>query len=727
MLASLEVPPLTDPDLVYEPKYDGIRTLTEIVPGVSPAVRLWSRLGNEKTAQFPELVDALQRWARRLEHPIVLDGEIVALDESGEPAGFQRLQGRIHVKNPGERFGGARRDGSRPGVALIAFDLLRQGAVDLRSRPLVERRAALERVFGRTGSPVLRLSEQVRGDGRALHQRALSHGWEGLIAKRADSRYRSGKRSSDWRKLKIVHAQEFVVGGWTEPRQSRAYFGALLLGVYEDGRLVYTGHVGTGFDERELARLMGLLKPLEIKTSPFHEVPPSNERPHWVRPALVAQVRFTEWTADNILRHPVYLGLRDDKNASDVTREQTSVVPNAPEVAAHLPTASKHVAAKPPAGARQHLAGATKHPASAAKHPASGTNHPAGAAKHRAGAVKHPTDSTKHSRDSTQHPTGLTNQLRAIEDARRDAPLVLPDGDHLNVGNLHKVFWPELKWTKGDLMRYYAIAAPFILPAVEDRPLVMKRFPNGINGKAFYQQRAPEDVPKGVRVEHLASDDDVPTRLVGGNLKTLLYMAQLAAISQDPWFSRVSAADTPDFAAIDLDPMPGVTFEQILDVARWVHDELRSIGAIGFPKTSGADGLHVYIPLPAGTPYEAGMLFCQIIATVVAHKHPKVATVERSVRSRGAKVYVDYLQNIPGKTIATAYSARASEYAGVSAPLTWREVHEGIRREDFTIDTMPARLREVGDLWKALRTSKGVDLSSVERYAVEQPPERKRK
>jgi bifunctional non-homologous end joining protein LigD len=178
----------------------------------------------------------------------------------------------------------------------------------------------------------------------------------------------------------------------------------------------------------------------------------------------------------------------------------------------------------------------------------------------------------------------------------------------------------------------------------------------------------------------------------------------------------VESIDEADYAAIDLDPAPGVMFTEILDVARWVHDELESIGVTGFPKTSGAEGLHVYIPLRPGTPYEAGMIFCQIIATVVAQKHPQIATVERTVKKRGRQVYVDYLQNIPGKTLATAYSARASHYAGVSAPLTWKEVHDGVDREAFTIQTMPERLKRVGDLWAGLRKSKGVDLERAARY-----------
>src|SRR5438093_216007 len=200
-------------------------------------------------------------------------------------------------------------------------------------------------------------------------------------------------------------------------------------------------------------------------------------------------------------------------------------------------------------------------------------------------------------------------------------------------------------------------------------------------------------------------------------MKTMLYTTQLAAIWQDPWFSRIQHPELADYAALDLDPSESVPFARVLDVARWIRDELDTLRAIGVPKTSGASGMHVYIPLPRETPYDAGLLFCQIIATVVAQKHPKVATIERSVRARGPRVYVDVLQNILGKTLATAYSARASDYAGVSTPLTWREVDDGIDPRNFTIQTVPARLEKVGDLWAALRKSKGVDLSKVTRYA----------
>ena len=635
------------------------------MPGGSGRVRLWSRLGNEKTDHFPELAAALERWGHRSKARVVLDGEIVALDSRGDPAGFQHLQGRIPLKEG--PAGSARRS-----VAFIAFDLLREGRTDLRARPFAARRTALERVFGRTGTPLLRISEIAYGSGRVLYERALAGGWEGLIAKHVASRYQSGRRTPDWRKLKIVHEQEFVVVGWTEPRHTRAYFGALLLGVYaDDGSLVEVGHVGTGFNTRELARLMTRLRRLETSECPFRVRPRTHERRHWARPDLVAPVKFTEWTADGRLRHPVYLGLRDDKDPREVRRERA--------VRLHA-TAASRLSLGADAGARERKSARLERAARAVN------------------AVQ-----------------ALEDQLRTIEQSRRDGVLELPGGDRLPVTNLHKIFWPRQKLTKGDLFRYYVQVAPFILPAVADRPLVMKRYPNGIAGPSFYQHRAA-DPPGGVRVETVDAAQG-RRQIVGGNLKTLLYMTQLAAISQDPWFSRVQSPMFADRVALDLDPMPAVAFRRVLDVARWIRDELHLLGDVGVPKTSGADGMHIYIPLPPGTPYEAGLLFCQIVATVVAQKHPKQATIERAVRDRGTRVYIDYLQNILGKTLATAYSARASAYAGVSAPLSWDEVDAGVRREDFTIESMPARLRAAGDLWAPLRASKGIDLSRVARYA----------
>jgi bifunctional non-homologous end joining protein LigD len=667
MLASLDEAPLVQPGMVYEPKYDGIRALVDVGPpakrGSQPRVALYSRNGREKHAQFPGIVSALRTLAARLPGRVLLDGEIVAVDGRGTPLGFQHIQGRIHLTAPADI---ERAERAQP-AALVLFDILREGREDVRGLPFAARRLRLQKVVRLTPALAkwIRLSEIALDDGRALMDRARQESWEGLIAKAGDSVYQSGRRTPAWRKLKLLLQQEFVIGGWTEPRQSRQHFGALLVGYYDaGGRLRWAGSVGTGFDQKELDRVNRLLASRKAAASPFADRFKTMEPAHWVRPDLVAMVRFTEWTSDGLLRQPVYLGLREDKNAQDVRREMPAGRPIPPRIA---PSRSPH---------------------------------------------------DRNRRDTSSAP--VVDQLSELESARKDGDLALPNGDTLRVTNLAKVFWPDLGVTKGDLLRYYATVAPLLLPAVDDRPLVMKRFPNGIGKLAFYQQRHPEAVPAGVRREVLPedvepSDEEGPRdRLIGGSITTLLYMAQLAAISQDPWFSRVADPLHQDYAAIDLDPGEDTPFERVLDVARWTKDVLDKYRIPAWPKTSGASGLHIYIPLPPERTYDTGQLLCQMVATVVAVAHPKVATIERTVRRRPrGTVYVDYLQNILGKTLATAYSARASEYAGVSTPLTWKEVERGIDPRDFTIRTAPERFAEVGDLWKAFRTSAGVDLEAV--------------
>ena len=750
MLASTLEVPLADPEFVYEPKYDGVRALARVAPGRPvPVVQLFSRAGNDKTSQFPAIVKALQRFALKLRAPLLLDGELVALDARGEPVGFQHLQGRIHRKAIGPA--------DDTPTAFIAFDLLREGPHDLRGLALTARRAALERVFGDPGSALLRVSPQVGRDGRDLYRQAMASGWEGLIAKRAASRYVSGKRTSDWAKLKLQHAQEFVIGGWTEPRGSRAHFGALLLGVYEQTaaaasgrtrrpasriappRLVYVGHVGGGFNQAELTRVMRALAPLTTARSPFDVPPPvTNETPHWVTPRLVAQVRFTEWTDEGRLRHPTYLGLRDDVDPTAVRREpggtlvaqaEARLGPGVPPPGSGDPEGSPPAASRagrsatsPAARAPKRAprkAGRTDGPASSRKAAPAGSRQaePAGSRKAVYAGPRKAVSSRSRTDPGLSAPLQLVvDQLSDIEKARKaKAVVALPDGGSLEVGNLHKVFWPAEGLTKGDLLRYYVRVSPFILPVVADRPLVMKRYPDGVRSEAFYQHRAPDKVPPGVRIEVLP-DDDVPSRPVGGSLTTLLYLAQLAAVSQDPWFSRVGSLHLVDHIAFDLDPMPGTSFETVLDVARWLRDQLDKVGATGVAKTSGSDGLHVYVPMPRRTGYEAGRLWAQIVATLVAARHPQVATVERSVKKRGAKVYVDYLQNIEGKTLACAYSARASEFAGASTPVTWDEIDQGFDRRDFTIRTLPSRVAEVGDLWAQLWTLKAPDLGRIGTY-----------
>ncbi len=669
MLASTTEVSLTSTAYAYEPKYDGIRAIIALEPAPQPRsgpkqparARIWSRQGNDKTGQFPDVVAALGKAFAGLARSVLLDGEIVAVDASGAPTTFLRLQGRMHRV--------VAHDGPGPSsVAFIAFDILIDGDRDLRQRPLTERRTHLERVMsGHTGAAV-RLSEHVVGDGRPLQRRAHDDNWEGLIAKRLESRYVSGKRSTDWCKVKLVRQQTCVIGGWTPPKGVRQRFGALLLGVYdEQGQLQHAGQVGTGFSSAELERVWHLLVPLSTERSPFLQVPRELARARWVKPELVCEVKFAEWTLDGKLRHPAYLGMRDDVDARRVKKE--------PQTGA---TAKARTRARAP-----------------------------GRARTRPRAV---------SSDLQRMYGEIITQVDAIQAGNGSGRLDLPDGG-LDVTNLGKVFWPQLKLSKGDLFRHYLRVGAAILPALADRPLVMKRYPGGVDAKPFYQHRAADRLPAGVVVANVESKDGTRPHVIGGSLLSLLYTSQLAAISQDPWFSRLGSLDHVDAIAIDLDPPDGLPFRRVLDIALRVRDELAALGAEAFAKTSGARGVHVFVPMPAGTPYEAALLYAQIVATMVARRHPQHATVERTVAARGQRIYLDYLQNMRGKTLASAYSVRANAWAGVSTPLRWEEVEAGVSATDFTIQTIGARLDAVGDIWSGLREATPADLRAVMRYA----------
>lgn len=298
--------------------------------------------------------------------------------------------------------------------------------------------------------------------------------------------------------------------------------------------------------------------------------------------------------------------------------------------------------------------------------------------------------------------TRIALALQQMEETVGSGSIELEKRRDLSVTNLTKVFFPRKKLTKGDLMRYYVTVAPLVLPVMKDRPLVLKRFPNGVGGESFFQQNAGEP-PDGVRVEKIETQGgSTNLRIVGGDLYTLLYTIQLGSISVDPWHARVQSLDFADYAILDLDPGPRATFGRVIEVGRWVKETLDQLGLNAALKTSGSTGLHIYLPLPPKTPNEAATLLAQIIATKVAEAHPKVATIERSVKARGATtVYVDYLQNIIGKTVAAAYSARANPDALVSTPIDWKELTDDLDPRDFTIETAPARFTEVGDIWAA--------------------------
>jgi bifunctional non-homologous end joining protein LigD len=316
--------------------------------------------------------------------------------------------------------------------------------------------------------------------------------------------------------------------------------------------------------------------------------------------------------------------------------------------------------------------------------------------------------STSVSGSGSARVDAIVAQLEQIEERGGSGTVELERGTSLEVSSLGKVFFPGEGFTKGDVMRYYTRVSPYLLPAIADRPLVLKRFPNGITGPSFYQQNAPDEAPDVVRVETIRNEKDVEQRrIIGGDLATLLYTVQLGAISVDPWHARVTGLEYADYTILDLDPGPRATFARVVEVARWVQGELDALGLSGIAKTSGSSGIHVYVPLPPRTTEETALLVAQLIATRVADGHPREATIERSVKARPpATVYVDYLQNIRAKTVAGVYAVRAKPGATISTPLQWKEVVAKLDPRAFTIETVPRRVQRLGDLWAAASRTK---------------------
>ncbi|MEO7086273.1 MAG: DNA ligase D, partial [Gemmatimonadaceae bacterium] len=613
------------------------------------AVALVSRNGIDKAAQFPEIVDALVALGKRRKKPFVLDGEVVP--RKGKSVGrFQDLQQRIGQMNAATI---AQHMKDAP-VALVAFDLLLDGAEPLVDEPWTTRREHLERLLSATLPDALILGDVDTGksSGPRMLAKAKRGGWEGIMAKRATATYRPGERTKDWRKVKIEGQQELVVGGWTEPKNSRQHLGALLVGYWSGDDFVYAGRVGGGFTDSALSQTFAKLHPLERKTSPFSVEPPrEGGTVHWTKPDLVVEVKFNEWTSDGRLRQPIFLGLRDDKDARAVVRED---VPTK----AHMKTVTPR------------------------------------RTRSRAGVANAKGD-------------GVVQALTDIEASGGKGVVEIPGAGTLNVTNLGKVYFPKVKKTKGDLMRYYAQVAPALLPFIADRPLVLKRYPDGVGASPFFQQNASDDTPAPVRVETVPSESTPGRRLVGGDLYSLLYCTQLGCIDVNPWHSRVGSLECPDYTILDLDPDPKATFATIVKVAKTIKDLLDSANLVAGIKTSGSRGLHIVIPLPPHTNEEASKLVAQILAEQTVVELPKAATTVRSVSARPAgTVYVDYLQNIVGKSVASVFSVRPREGATVSTPLAWSEVTGRLNPGRFTMDVVLDELEDRGAIWREAMSEK---------------------
>jgi len=676
MLATLTSKPFSHPNWLFEPKLDGVRAIALIQMG---NVKLISRRGLDATHQYPALAEEVVRQPAQ---QMILDGEIVAMDEEGRPS-FQVLQQRLNLTRKAD----IDRAEAKIPVIYYVFDILYLDGYDLRASPLKERKALLENVL--LPSERVRLLEHFEEQGEAAYQAALDNGLEGIIAKRADSAYESGRRSLRWLKIKATLSDDFIVGGYSQGLGSRARtFGALLLGQYdEEGRLIYVGHVGSGFDERTLSDLLGRLDSLRTDRCPFADKPPLKTKATWVRPELVVEVKFSQWTSDGRLRAPVFLRLRQDKPPEEARRSQTVSVPSR-----HNPT------------------------------------------------------SRNDPEPSTSSQTEIASLLAQLESSKEKVTLEV-EGHRIPLNNLSKEFWPALDsrppLTKRDLIVYLVKVSPFLLPHLRDRPLTLTRYPDGIHGERFYQKHWDNPLPKFVDTVRLFSEHNNEDQeyLICNNLPTLLWLGQLADLELHTWYSRVSPEpdghhlstkftaslenidasllNYPDFIVFDLDPyiysgrekkgaepeLNRKAFAKACQVAFWLKELLDSLSLVSFVKTSGRTGLHIYVPILRHLNYDAVRSVSQTIGRFLMREHPREITMEWTVQKRTGKVFFDHNQNARGKTLASVYSPRPTPEALVSMPLRWDELRE-VYPTDFTILTAPQRLAEVGDLWADILDAK---------------------
>jgi bifunctional non-homologous end joining protein LigD len=591
MLAQTRAP-FSGKGWLFEIKYDGYRLLAA---RENDEAALYSRAGNDLTATFPEIANAVA--ALPYDH-IIIDGEAVVHDEHGMPS-FALLQKRGRLTR--------RSDIQRATIELPAtfyvFDLLAFGCYDLRTLPLTKRKVILKDLLPSRGP--LHFSEHIDEHGEKMYEHARALGLEGIIAKKVDSPYCAG-RSPYWIKIKVEQTDEFAVVGYTPPKGSQPGFGALLLAQYENGEPVYSGRVGSGFRARELNDVAAQLARAPRSDPPRNA--PADNRNHWVQPRFVCEVKFKEITADGVLRAPVFLRFRDDKKPRDCVRK-----------------------------ARQ------------------------------------PRDKDPPSTVS------LAVSVRAV-----------------HFSNLDKVFWPQDGFTKSDLIEYYRGISSWLLPYLKDRPVVLTRYPDGIDGKSFFQKDAPDFVPEWLRLERLWSEKaqrEINYFIVEYR-ESLLYIANMASIPLHIWSSRLTYLEKPDWCILDLDPK-GAPFAHVAQIARTIHSLCNDIELPSFAKTSGSSGLHVLIPLGHRYTYEQSRTLAELLARVIVKELPDIATIARRLQARDGRVYIDYLQNGHGRLLAAPFSVRPLPGAPVSMPLKWSEVTSKLNIARYNIKNAAKRMHSL--------------------------------
>lgn len=626
MLCTLVEEPFDKSDWLFEVKWDGYRA---IATRHKTSTELYSRNNLDFSEKYAPVVEAL----RELDHDVILDGEIVVVDDDGVPH-FEWLQSWKKVP-----------EGT---LNYQAFDILWCNGRDVRTMPLVQRKALLKAILPLNS--VLRYSDHVEANGTDLFHQIQKRHLEGIVAKQASSTYDENVRGTNWLKIKTHLRQEVVIGGFTEPRGSREYLGALIVGIYKGGELQYVGHSGGGIADAKRKELRAKLEKLERETSPFASEPKPNAPVHWVHPELVCEMSFSEWTKEGYMRQPKFEGMREDKKPTNVKREKP-----------------KHV--------------------SIPKEEHETTVRKSGSSVVQPGAAGKPRETHTFSHSSS-------------------------GASRVEFTHLDKIFFPKPKYTKGDLIHYYESVADYILPYLKDRPLSMLRQPGGVTDHGFFQKNndhLPDWVPS---VDIFSESNNANLHwIVGGKLETLQYVVQLGSIEINPWNSRIQHLEKPDWLVVDLDP-EGVTFEDVINVAKTVHEVCTELHIDAHPKTSGKTGIHIFIPLGAKYDYEQAKNFAHLLVMEVNKRQPKITSLERMPDKRKHKIYLDFLQNRAGQTLAAPYSVRPTPYANVAMPLHWDEVKKGLKPEDFTIKNALQRLNRTGDLWKPVLGT-GVDIKRV--------------
>lgn len=652
MLCGTTEVPLDDTSRLYELKLDGVRLLAE---KRGEDVALVYRSQRVMTTTYPEVARAVRALAPAR---VVIDGEVVAFDEQGRPS-FQRLGRRMHLTRPHDVAHAA----SEVPVVLVVFDVLQIGDFDTRRLPLRARKELLSRIVPRRG--VIRLLEHLEGDGRPIYELCKAVGLEGVVAKKADSPYRSGsERTDDWVKIKREREADFVVVAWVEGKGGRKSLGALEIASYVGDRLVLRGRVGSGLDDRTIGDLLERLRPLEVdepvaEGNPFR---PTGER-HFVRPEVVVNVKFSGFTDDGGVRHPVFNGVRADIGPSECTASPQSF-----ETAPARETTNEE---------RSDSGGSGPTPESEiVGRPENGAEDAAGDGTRRGAS-----DAATRPRNAESGP---------LPPGPRATPRMIGT-------NRSKIFWPDEGYTKGDLLDYYAAIAPAILRFLRGRPIVLVRYPDGIAGKSFYQWNVPVGTPDWIRTLNLPDEEgEGKNTFLVDDVNALLHVINLGCIPVHALPYRERTPDQCDYFVVDFD-LGNHPFSDAVTLALALRETLGDIGLEGFPKTSGQSGFHVLVPLGPGVSFDTAKMLVELVGRLLQVRHHELSTLERRISARRERVFIDTGQTGRSRTIVAPYSVRAHPGATVSMPLRWDDVHRALDPRKFTMFTVPDQLAQHGD------------------------------